>query len=71
MEDGELSEPFKGSNGWHLVERVGSRSTDQTDEVKKMRARRILQARKFEEEQENWLREIRQSAYVKILHKDA
>ena len=71
MEDGELSEPFKGANGWHLVERVGSRSTDQTDEVKKMRARRILQARKFEEEQENWLREIRQSAYVKILHKDA
>jgi len=70
LQDGELSQPFQGANGWYLVERLGSRTTDQTDEMKRMRAQRILQSRKFEEEQETWLREIRDQAYVKIIDED-
>jgi len=67
LKDGELSPVFKAGNGWYLVEKLGSRVTDQTQEMKRMRARRILQNRKFDEEQESWLREIREQAYVKIL----
>ncbi|MFT5521470.1 MAG: peptidyl-prolyl cis-trans isomerase SurA, partial [Enterobacterales bacterium] len=68
LKDGELSEVFQGASGWYLVEQLGTRTTDQTEDVKKMKARRILQNRKFTEEQEAWLREIREEAYVKILH---
>jgi len=69
LKDGELSAVFKGSTGWFIVERLGSRVTDQTEEMKRMRARRILQNRKFDEEQESWLREIREQAYVQVLGK--
>jgi len=68
--EGEPSLPIKGSEGWYLVEKLGSRTTDQTEEVKRMRAQQILQKRKFDEEQESWLREIREQAYVKILDKE-
>jgi len=70
LTEGEPSQPIKGANGWYLVEKLGSRTTDQTEEVKRMRAQQILQSRKFDEEQETWLREIRDQAYVKILDDD-
>lgn len=68
LKDGEMSEVFQGINGWYLVEQLGTRSTDQTEDMKRMKARRILQNRKYAEEQESWLREIREEAYVKILN---
>ncbi len=70
IKEGELSQPIKGANGWYLVEKLGNRTTDQTEEIKRMRAQQILQSRKFDEEQETWLREIREQAYVKILDED-
>ena len=70
LTDGAMSEPFKGTAGWYLVKRNGSRRTDQTDEYKRNRAHMVLFNRKFDEEQESWLREIREQAYVKILDDD-
>jgi len=68
--EGEASFPIKGGEGWYLVEKLGSRTTDQTEEVKRMRANQILQQRKYDEEQESWVREIREQAYVKILDEE-
>ncbi|MCP3674870.1 MAG: molecular chaperone SurA [Gammaproteobacteria bacterium] len=70
LKDGEMSMPFKGAGGWFIVERMASRTTDQTKEMKRMKARQILQSRKFDEEQESWLQEIREQAYVKFLTED-
>ena len=70
LQDGQMSLPFKAGAGWYLVKRVGSRQTDQTEEFKRNRARQILFRRKFDEEQEAWMREIREQAYVKILDDD-
>lgn len=70
LQDGQISQPFKAGPGWYLVKRVGSRQTDQTEEFKRNRARQILFRRKFDEEQEAWMREIREQAYVKILDDD-
>jgi len=55
LQKGALSQPIKGAGGWYLVEKLGARITDQTEEVKRNRARQILQSRKFDEEQETWL----------------
>lgn len=67
MKLNEISMPFKSPFGWHIVQVVGRRTEDQTEEVKKMKATQTLQKRKYDEEQEVWLRQIRDEAYIKVL----
>ena len=62
----EISEPFKSSYGWHILEVLGRRNEDVSDEVRKNRAYQIIFARKFEQELERTLIEMRAEAYVDI-----
>ncbi|MBI2381341.1 MAG: peptidylprolyl isomerase SurA [Gammaproteobacteria bacterium] len=62
-----ISAPFRSPFGWHILQVTGRRTQDQTEELKKNRAAQLLQQRKFGEEQEEWLREIRTEAFVKYL----
>ncbi|WP_251358181.1 peptidylprolyl isomerase [Kangiella sp. TOML190] len=66
----EISVPFKSSFGWHIVQLMGERQEDQTDEMKKNQAAQVLRRRKFSEEIETWLQEIRDEAYVKKVVED-
>lgn len=61
-----VSEPFKTQFGWHLLEVLGERSYDMSETVKANRIRNILHNRKFEQEVEVWLREIRDETYVEV-----
>ena len=61
-----VSEPFKTSFGWHILEVLGKRKSDISNEVRRNRIREMLSNRKFEEELQVWLREIRDQAYVEI-----
>ncbi len=63
---GEISTPFRTQYGWHILEVVDRRSQDMSEEFRKGRARQMLQRRKFDEELDGWLREIRQNAYVEV-----
>lgn len=66
MEVGEISEPFRVSTGWHIVEVLDRREQDMTEENKRFRAQQVLRERKFEMELQNWLTQIRDEAYVDI-----
>jgi peptidyl-prolyl cis-trans isomerase SurA len=67
MKDGEISQPFQSEAGWHILERLGTRSTDMTTEVARDQARQAIGNRKADQAYEDFLRQLRSDAYVKIL----
>lgn len=62
----ETSAPFRSQYGWHIVQLLDTREQDTTDEARRNEAARMLRARKFEEETQEWLRSLRDEAYVEI-----
>jgi len=62
----ELSKPFKSPFGWHVLEVLGRRASDNTEQAREQQARNLLRNRKYDEELQNWLRQIRDEAYVEI-----
>jgi len=64
MKDNEISQPFQTDVGWHIMQLLGSRQNDRTDEAKRDQAREVLRNRKAEDEYENFLRQIRSESYA-------
>lgn len=63
---GELSQPFQSPFGWHILEVLGRRATDASAEFREQQAINLLRNRKYDEELQAWLRQIRDEAYVEI-----
>lgn len=63
---GSLSEVIESRFGYHLIEIQATRDADISEEQIKNRARRILTERKFNQELDNWLRQIRTDAFVDL-----
>jgi peptidyl-prolyl cis-trans isomerase SurA len=66
LEPGQMSEPVRLQNGWHIIELLETRIEDVTQENMRYQAEQLLRQRKFENELENWLTEMRDTAYVDI-----
>ena len=64
LDDNEFSEPFKSQFGWHIVQVLGRRQHDGTEELIDARARAAIKKRKVEEEHQSWLIKLRDEAYV-------
>src|SRR5688572_20187003 len=64
LKDGELSEPFQTEAGWHIMERLGTRALDRTQEAVREQAAELIRNRKSEEEFDAYLRQMRSEAYV-------
>jgi len=63
---GQLSKPFQTQYGWHVLEVLGRRATDSTEQAREQQAMTVLRNRKYDEELQTWLRQIRDEAYVEI-----
>lgn len=67
LKDNEVSQPFQSEAGWHILQRLGERQSDLTDQIERDQARQAIGNRKAEQAYEDYLREMRSSAYVDIL----
>ena len=66
VDTGEVSRPFQSSFGWHILEVLDRRNEDISDDVRKNRAYSIIFNRKFEQELQRTLIELRSESYVDI-----
>lgn len=63
---GTLSEPFRVSTGWHIIEVLDRRIQDVTEENKRLQAQRVLRQRKYENERQNWITELRDTSHIEF-----
>lgn len=65
-EIGVITEPVSSEFGWHILEVTGRRTEDFAEQVRRNQVANYLREAKYEEELENWLRKIREEAFVDI-----
>jgi peptidyl-prolyl cis-trans isomerase SurA len=70
LQIGEVSNPVKTEFGWHLIQVLERREEQLTIEKQRQFARAALRERKFEQAYQDWLRELRDTATVKIINAD-
>ncbi|MEW5834607.1 MAG: peptidylprolyl isomerase [Pseudomonadota bacterium] len=63
----EVSHPFQTEAGWHIIQLLGTRQADRTDEIARNQARQAIGNRKAEQAYEDFLRQLKASAYIRIL----
>jgi peptidyl-prolyl cis-trans isomerase SurA len=66
LQAGEISQPIRSPFGMHLIQVLERRSQDVTQERQKFLARQAIRERKSEEAFQDWVRQIRDSAYVEL-----
>jgi peptidyl-prolyl cis-trans isomerase SurA len=66
LQPGQVSVPIQSPFGWHLIQVLERRDQDVTQERQKFVARQALRERKAAEAFEDWVRQIRDSAYVEL-----
>ena len=70
LKPGELSQPIQSPFGWHLILVEDRRVQDVSDERKRAAARNALRERKSDEAYQDWLRQLRDRAYVEYRSED-
>ena len=63
---GVVSEAFETTYGWHILQVTERREQDFSDDIKRSQARNTLKQKRFKEELEIWLKEIRDEAFIDI-----
>jgi peptidyl-prolyl cis-trans isomerase SurA len=61
---GEVSEPIQSPFGYHLIQVLERKTADASAERQRLLARQAIRERKLEEATQDWLRQVRDRAYV-------
>lgn len=67
LDKDEYSMPIRSQHGWHLIQLIDRRVDDATEKRKEDRAYQLIFNRKFQEETDAWLREMRDAAYIEVV----
>lgn len=61
-----VSEPILTQFGWHILEVTGRRDEDLSEEMIRGKAYNLLVSRRFEDEVQVWLQELRDDAFIEL-----
>ncbi len=64
LKPGETSGPVRSSFGWHLIQVIERRRQDMSQQQQRLQARMSLRAQKADEAYQEWLRQLRDKAFV-------
>jgi peptidyl-prolyl cis-trans isomerase SurA len=64
LQPGQVSEPIESPFGYHLIQVVERKKDDVSQERQRLIARQAIRERKLEEATQDWLRQLRDRAYV-------
>ncbi|MRT30254.1 peptidylprolyl isomerase [Herbaspirillum sp. CAH-3] len=70
LKPGEVSQPIETPFGYHLIQVVERKTDDASKERTRQAARQAIRDRKIEEATEDWMRQIRDRAYVEYRNDD-
>jgi peptidyl-prolyl cis-trans isomerase SurA len=70
LKPNQVSEPIKSRFGWHIIEVLERRVQDMSREAARLKARQEIRGRKAEEFYQDWVRELRDRAYVEYRLED-
>ncbi|MEI8361675.1 MAG: peptidylprolyl isomerase [Betaproteobacteria bacterium] len=66
----EISAPVRSQFGWHIIQVIERRKQDMSKESARLKARQEIRARKADEAYQDWIRELRDRAYVELKLED-
>jgi peptidyl-prolyl cis-trans isomerase SurA len=66
LKDNEISKPFRTPYGWHIVQMLGRRTFDNTDNAARAQAYAQLRDSRSAEAVELWLQQLHDEAYVEL-----
>jgi len=66
LKPGEVSQPIESPFGFHLIQVVERKTDDGSQERARLAARQAIRERKIDEATEDWLRQLRDRAYVEF-----
>ncbi|GBG15600.1 peptidyl-prolyl cis-trans isomerase SurA [Novimethylophilus kurashikiensis] len=70
LQPGQVSDPVRSPFGWHLIQVIERRSQDMSKDSARLKARQEIKARKADEAYQDWIRELRDRAYVEYRLED-